>query len=139
MSDHADDPSRTSFPLLVEGNYAEWAIQMEAELIRKKLWDVVVMEVDTPEGLSVSETADWWQKLLDKRAKSRMAEARAEMVRRVSGGQLVHLVSRDPAICWKTLAEVHRTHGFATRLALRRQFYRAMKGGGRRCRRGFLG
>ncbi|KAG1718830.1 hypothetical protein EDB19DRAFT_1791730 [Suillus lakei] len=42
-----DDSERTPrFPLLGNTNYGEWSIRMEAELIRKGLWDMVFAEVD---------------------------------------------------------------------------------------------
>ncbi|KAG1792975.1 uncharacterized protein HD556DRAFT_1220330, partial [Suillus plorans] len=65
------------FPLLSNINYGEWSIRMEAELIRKGLWDMVFVEVD---------------------------------------------------FIWETLAQVHRTRGLGTRMALRRKLLMATKG-----------
>jgi len=56
-----------------------------------------------------------------------MAEARAELVLCVEPSQLSHMTSRDPMIIWQTLERVHRAAGFATSLALRRQFLTARK------------
>ncbi|KZT07999.1 uncharacterized protein LAESUDRAFT_650372 [Laetiporus sulphureus 93-53] len=67
----------TKFPLLGEGNYGEWVIRMEAELIRKELWEVMTIETSPPTDATETEAA---------------------VVR------------------------------FATRLAMRRCFYRAVKG-----------
>jgi hypothetical protein len=40
---------KTCFPLLNYGNYMEWSIHMEAELVRKGLWDNVQCEVSVEE------------------------------------------------------------------------------------------
>jgi hypothetical protein len=56
-----------------------------------------------------------------------MAEARAELVLRVEPSQLAHMTSRDPMIIWQDLQHVHRAAGFATSLALRRQFLTVKK------------
>lgn len=88
---------------------------------------MVVISDDPPEGAVGTELEEWRQKLLNKRSKAKMAEARAAMIRRVSNEQLIHLVDRDPMVCWDTLHQVHQAHGFAMRMALRRQFYRAVK------------
>ncbi|KZT09813.1 uncharacterized protein LAESUDRAFT_800234 [Laetiporus sulphureus 93-53] len=116
----------TKFPLLGEGNYGEWAIQMEAELIRKELWEVMTIETSPPTDATEMEAAVWLEAEKAKRLMTKMVKARAEMVLRVSAGQLVHLVSRDPMECWATLTQVHRAYGFATRLAMRRCFHRAV-------------
>ena len=38
------------FAPLTDGNYAEWEIRMEADLVEKGLWDYVFTEVVKPEG-----------------------------------------------------------------------------------------
>ncbi|KAF8073463.1 hypothetical protein FPV67DRAFT_1398015, partial [Lyophyllum atratum] len=63
-----------------------------------------------------------------KRTAKKMAEARAEIILRVEDSQLSHMRSRDPMEIWSSLARVHVARGFATRLALRRQFLRLVKG-----------
>ena len=65
-----------------------------------------------------------------KRDAGKMDEARAEMILCVEDGQLSHMRSRDPLEIWETLERVHRAAGFATSLALRRQFLTAKKGDG---------
>jgi hypothetical protein len=38
------------FAPLTDGNYAEWEIRMEADLIERNLWDYVFTDVAKPEG-----------------------------------------------------------------------------------------
>ncbi|KZS99955.1 uncharacterized protein LAESUDRAFT_623688, partial [Laetiporus sulphureus 93-53] len=38
------------------------------------------------------------------------------------------LWSVDPEVCWEVLEQVHRAHGFATRMAMRRRMNRMAKG-----------
>lgn len=121
----ADDLIR--FARLNDSNYAEWVVRMEAVLIKRGLWDLVQHEVDE-EGKDSDAIAAEWKKWRDKRTKAKLDEARAELVLRVDDGQLAHMHSRDPAEIWATLKRVHRAAGFATTLALRRQFLTAKKG-----------
>jgi hypothetical protein len=122
----AEDSDRTPrFPLLGNGNYGEWSIRMEAELIRKGLWDQVYVEVDIT-GKTEDEVKAELQKLMTKRKK--MAEARAEIILRIERDQLAHARDRDPKIIWETLARLHRARGLGTRMALRRKLLTATKG-----------
>ncbi|KAL6304692.1 hypothetical protein BKA93DRAFT_695613, partial [Sparassis latifolia] len=61
----------------------EWSMRMEAELIQKKLWyDIVEINVDSDDkGLEVVE--EEYAKKKAKRSGQKMAEARAEMIRKV--------------------------------------------------------
>jgi hypothetical protein len=124
-----DDSKSVHFdPLDDSGNYSEWVIRMEAELIRRELLDVVVYDDNvegTPEEVEAAK-----KKWMAKRSKKKLAEARAEIIRRVKDSQLPHMRSRDPMEIWDTLAQVHTARGFATRLALRRKFLRLVKGAG---------
>ncbi|KZT05301.1 uncharacterized protein LAESUDRAFT_781343 [Laetiporus sulphureus 93-53] len=108
----------TKFPLLGEGNYGEWAIWMEAELINKELWEVMMIETSPPTDATEMEAAVWLEAEKVKRLMTKMVKAQAKMVLQVLAGQLVHLVSRDPMECWATLAQMHRAYEFATRLAM---------------------
>ncbi|KAJ3557877.1 hypothetical protein NM688_g1234 [Phlebia brevispora] len=55
-------------------NYIEWAIRVEAELIRKKLWyNVVYIEGEPAEGLTIEERDTWWKAKLAKRSKEKMS------------------------------------------------------------------
>lgn len=69
------------------------------------------------------------KQLIDARSEVKMAEARAEMILRVEDGQLAHMVSRDPQVIWENLEKVHRAAGFATSMALRREFLTSKKTG----------
>lgn len=122
------EPAVVPFTLLREDNFPEWSVRTEAELIRRGLWALVMSYEDqVPDGLGGKELQSWIEKWLAGRSKAKMAEARAEIIRRVSDSQLVHLADRDPLVCWQVLMRVHRAHGFATRMSLRRQFYTAKK------------
>jgi hypothetical protein len=116
---------KTRFPPLNDGNYTEWSIRMEAELIRKGLWDNVQCEVSV-EGKPVQEAEEIVTKWRGKRKK--MAETCAEIILRVEDSQLAHIRGRDPEILWGNLLQVHRARGLATRLALRRKFLTSVKG-----------
>jgi len=110
------------FTRLNDANYAEWALRMEAVLIRKGLWlvvDVIVPNADAKDDDTVELEL---QKLLKARTASKMAEARAELILRVEDSQLSHMRQSDPREIWLTLQRVHRASGFATSLALRRLF-----------------
>lgn len=117
----ADD----AVPCLGHDNYSEWAIRMEAQLVRKKLWEVIMLDVSPP--VTVMDEADWWRRQLARRPKGKMEEARAEIILKLDDSQLSHARERDPKIIRDTLARAHVARGFATRLALRRQFMRLVK------------
>jgi hypothetical protein len=48
---------KTCFPPLNDSNYTEWSIRMEAELVRKGLWDNVQCEVSV-EGKPTEEVEE---------------------------------------------------------------------------------
>ena len=96
---------------LNDSNYPEWAIRMEAILVRESLWSLVKPTAEEK----------------DKRTQEKMARARAEMILRVEDNQLVHMISPDPIQIWLTLERVHQAAGFATSLSLRRKFLTAKK------------
>jgi len=124
----AEDPERAPrFLLLGNGNYGEWSIRMEAELIWKGLWDMVFVEVDT-DGKSDDDVKAELQKLVAKRSAKKMAEARAEIILRVERDQLVHTRERDPKLIWEALTRAHRARGLGTRMTLRRKLLTAKKG-----------
>ncbi|RDX39352.1 hypothetical protein OH76DRAFT_1367607, partial [Lentinus brumalis] len=71
------------FPKLNDVNYVEWAMRMEADLVRRKLWDGIV-EI-TLDG-DVQDPSQWqeeYEKKKMKRSVQRMNEARAEMIMQV--------------------------------------------------------
>ncbi|KZT12178.1 uncharacterized protein LAESUDRAFT_624585, partial [Laetiporus sulphureus 93-53] len=74
----------TKFPLLGEGNYGEWAIQMEAELIRKELWEVMTIETSPPTDATEMEAAVWLEVEKAKRLMTKMAKAQIGWVRKMA-------------------------------------------------------
>lgn len=123
----SDDNEKTwRFPLLNDTNYTEWSMRMEAELVRKGLWDMVFCEV-VDDGKTPDEVVNEVGRLKARRSTKKMAEARAELILRADRAQLVHMRDRDPLVVWEHLAKVHRARGLATRLALRRKFLTAVK------------
>lgn len=42
--------NNSNFLALTDANYSEWAIHMEADLIKKGLWEYVFGEVEEPSG-----------------------------------------------------------------------------------------
>jgi len=127
------DADRYAFARLGIRNYAnDWDVRMEAVLVRKGLWSGVVRVVvsDTNSDGSAKTLAEMdleRRRIIATRDASKMAEARAEMILRVEPSQLTHMTSPDPMIIWETLERVHRATGFATKLAIRRQFLQASK------------
>jgi hypothetical protein len=124
--------SRLHFIRLGNKNYAnDWDLRMEAVLVRKQLWPVVqvVVSKTKSDGTAKTESEIVAERngLIAARDATKMAEARAELVLCVEPSQLSHMTSRDPMIIWQTLERVHRAAGFATSLALRRQFLTAKK------------
>ncbi|OJA10711.1 hypothetical protein AZE42_13161 [Rhizopogon vesiculosus] len=100
---------------------------MEAELIRKGLWDMIFVEVDLNEKTNDEVKAEL-KKLLGKRTAKKMAKARVEIILRVECNQLAHMHDRDPKVIWEMLAQLHRACGLGTRMALRRKLLTAAKG-----------
>ncbi|KAF7341478.1 CCHC-type domain-containing protein [Mycena venus] len=128
----SSDSERYVLHRLNNNNYAEWALRMEAVLIKKGLWDNVVeiLVSDTlPDGnpKPPADVITEFNSKLGSRDTSKMAEARAELILRVEAGQLAHMTSRDPRVIWESLERMHRAAGFATSLALRRQFLTSKK------------
>jgi gag-polypeptide of LTR copia-type/Domain of unknown function (DUF4219) len=118
-----DELKATRFfePLDDSGNYPEWSIRMEAELVRRGLWENVMFEGNAEGSEEDLEKAlEAWNK---KRTAKKMAEARTEIILRVKDSQLAHMRSRDPKEIWETLDRIHTARGFATRLALHRKFF----------------
>jgi hypothetical protein len=109
------------FPQLNHTNYAEWALRMEAILIRGGFWDLITGDEKLVEGESSVDKVKAFGK--------REAQCRAEIVLRVDDSQLPHMADRSPKVVWESLASVHRARGFGSRLQLRRNFITAsMKG-----------
>ena len=115
------------FQRLNDTNYAEWSLRMEAILIRGGLWGMIKPEIDQRKEDGTEKDASTivleLEVALKARTVSKMNEARAEIILRLEDGQLSHcLRSNDPHVIWLVLESVHRAAGFATSLALRRNF-----------------
>ncbi|EMD30468.1 hypothetical protein CERSUDRAFT_38145, partial [Gelatoporia subvermispora B] len=48
-----------NFPALSDANYSEWVIRMEAELVRKDLWDVIELPAPMKDLKTEKEIAAW--------------------------------------------------------------------------------
>ena len=118
MSDERDP----TFAPLTDGNYAEWEVRMEADLVDKGLWEYVFGDVVKPEG----DTAAIKKAIVEFEMKVR--QARARMIKRVTAGQLPHMRNADPKVIWAELKRVHRGGGFGSKLAMRRRFINARMG-----------
>lgn len=125
----SSEDSKPRFPFLNDTNYVQWSIRIEAELIRKKLWfNIVCVEDEPPDDVkTVEEMVSWRNAKLAKRSKEKMSEARAELILRVEDSQLAHMESRDPWVVWEELKKIHVARGLASRLALRRRWWRMAK------------
>src|SRR4051794_33166952 len=108
-----------NFKKLDGTNYAEWAMMMEAWLVRKGVWDLVDGTETAPAGSANSKAVKAFAR--------RQGEARAEIVLHVEESQLAYVRGRDPKVIWDTLTATYRARGFATRRALRRKFFTLAK------------
>ena len=128
----------TKFARLNDSNYVSWSLRMEAELVRKDLWEWVSGECGMPEVIQEAPAGDDGtpavtktnvKKNVEERAlaKKKWAEARAELILRVEDSQLSHVTSANPAEIWSQLKLVHRARGFATRISIKRKFFTARK------------
>ena len=104
----------TAFEKLNEQNYADWRYMMEALLIEKDLWGVVDGSESRPAGSPNLKPVRAFIK--------KQQVARAKIILHIEPSQLPHARLEDPKDIWANLEQVHRAQGFATRLALRRQF-----------------
>ena len=110
---------------------------MEAELVRRDLWEWVSGEYTMPDELVENDGTDGnpvvKQGAVNENekeralAKRKWAEARAELILRVEDSQLSHVTSVNPAEIWSQLKLVHRARGFATRISIKRKFFTAQK------------
>jgi len=86
-----------TFAPLTDGNYAEWEICMEVDLVDKGLWEYVFTKVAKPEGdtnTAKKAIAEYEMKL---------RQARARMIRRVTASQLPHMKDPNPRKVWMEL------------------------------------
>jgi hypothetical protein len=82
---------------------------MEAHLIQKEHWSMVVCESDR-EGKTDAEVAAIWEDWRKKRSKKKIADAYAGIVLRVEDSQLAHMHSHNLETVCNTLAQVHCAH-----------------------------
>jgi gag-polypeptide of LTR copia-type/Domain of unknown function (DUF4219)/Zinc knuckle len=115
------------FTHLNNSNYAEWAVHMQAVLVRRGLWSKVINIVVNENEKDAAEVAAEIEDL-KKRDCTEMDEACTEMVLRVEDGQLSHMCSSNPMEVWQTLCCMHLAAGFATSLALCQKFLTTKKG-----------
>ena len=116
----------THFAKLNDLNYPEWSVIMEAELVWRGLWSVVMVKIDKSGKDKMMIEAELKVKK-SKWDEEKMTEAWAEMILRVEGGQLSHMQSCDPLEIWQDLQHVHHAYGFTTSLALHRQSFMTKK------------
>ena len=81
------------FARLNNSNYAEWAVRMQAILVRHGLWSQIVNIVVNETGKDAATVAAEIEDLKKRRSVEKMDEACAEMVLRVKDGQLSHMRS----------------------------------------------
>jgi hypothetical protein len=115
----AENTSNSGFEKLNEMNYGTWKMLMKALLVRKQLWDVVAGIESNPGGSPNSKAAKGFRK--------RQAEACAEIILHVEVSQLSFIADEDPKVVWDYLESIHQARGMATRLTLRRKFFRMQK------------
>ena len=87
------DGETVRFACLNDSNYAEWAVRMQAILVRRGLWSQIVNIVVDETGKDATTVAAEIEDLKKKRSAEKMDEACAEMVLRVEDGQLPHMHS----------------------------------------------
>jgi hypothetical protein len=93
---------------------------LKALLIRKGLWDVVSGDETLPNGSPNTKPVRAFRK--------RQAEAGAEIILHVEPSQLPFIEDEDPKVVWDALAAMHQARGMATRLTVRRTFWKLEKG-----------
>jgi hypothetical protein len=112
--------SSSGFEKLNDSNWGTWKMLMKALLVRKNLWEVVDGSEVTPVPTNLNAKAI-------RAFKKKQAEALAEIILHVEVAQLSFIQDDDPGIVWDALAAVHQARGMATRLTLRRRFWRLEK------------
>src|SRR5882762_5591929 len=95
-----------TFAPLTDGNYVEWEVQMEVDLVDKGLWEYIFEDVVKPEG----DTAANKKAIVEFEMKQR--QARARMIKRVTVGQLPHMRNANLKMIWAELKCIHCGGGF---------------------------
>ncbi|KAF9012210.1 hypothetical protein BDZ89DRAFT_1167302 [Hymenopellis radicata] len=122
----SDDSTRISIAKLNDSNYGTRSMMIEALLTSKELFtDIVEVAVDTVDDKgdprAQSDIDAEIEKKLKKRSKTKMAQARSEMILRVEPSQLSHMRDKDPLTVWEDLKSVHRLRGFTGSLVQRKK------------------
>lgn len=112
--------TNSGFEKLNDSNYGTWKKLVKALLVRKGLWDVVSGDETLPSGSPNTKPVRAFRK--------RQAEAGAEIILHVEPSQLPFIEDDDPHVVWENLAAMHQARGMATRLTVRRQFWKLEKG-----------
>ena len=99
----SENTSHLGFEKLNDSNYVEWAIRMEAELVRAGLWSMVEVQLDKIDGKDAATIAAELAAKKGKRSPEKMAQAQAEIILRVEGSQLAHMRNKDSMVIWETL------------------------------------
>ena len=82
-------------------------MQMEAELIKRGLWEHIFIELDTSDKTK-EETENEQAKAVAKRSMKKMNKVRVRMIMRVEMLQLVHMHEQDPMVIWQKLMVTHQ-------------------------------
>jgi hypothetical protein len=101
-------------------HFSDWAMQMEALLEEKELWDIVTGDEPLPTSGPNSKAMKAYvrkQKL-----------AKAKIILHLDKSQLPHARFNTAKEIWDNLERIHRTRGFGTLLAMRRRFFTMVKG-----------
>jgi hypothetical protein len=112
--------TNSGFEKLNDSNYGPWKKLLKALLIRKGLWEVVSGDETLPSGSPNTKPVRAFRK--------RQAEAGAEIILHVEPSQLPFIEDDDPKVVWDALAAMHQARGMATRLTVRRTFWKLEKG-----------
>jgi hypothetical protein len=96
-------------------HYPDWAMQMEALLEEKELWDIVTGTEPVPTTGPNSKA----MKAYVRKGKV----AKAKIILHLNKSQLPHAHLNTAKEIWDNLARIHRAHSFGTLLAMHRKFF----------------
>lgn len=96
-------------------HFPDWAMQMEALLEEKELWDVVTGDEPVPTTGPTSKAM--------KNYVRKQKSARAKIILHLHKSQLPHARFDTPKEIWDNLKRVHQARGYGTVLAMRRKFF----------------
>jgi hypothetical protein len=108
-------PSAGDFWKLDGVNYAEWAVMMEAWLVKKGVWEIVNGEETKPLGSPNLKPVKVFLK--------HQAKVHTEIILHVEKLQLAYIRDTDPKATWDTLRATYRAHGFVMHCVLCWKFF----------------